>query len=923
VTGWLTALRIARREARRAKGRSALVVALIGLPVLALSFAAVSYDMFTLTAAERLDRELGSADAELSWAGGPIQQRDAEGWNWDSPPGSDAAGAERAAEGATGEVPAAPTTEQVGALLPTIDRVAVHSYGAVRLVTATGTGQFETEGFDLSDPLLRGVARVTSGRAPAGAGEAAVTASAAARLGVTVGEEIERAGDGSGPTDRYVVVGTIEFPNGLSRQTVLFHPAGMLGGGAEDEGVFATDWLIGTSGPVAWDQVQTLNQRGFAVRSRAVVLDPPAEVTKYENDGELDAATFGVAVLVAGLAVLEIVLLAGPAFAVGARRRQRELALVAVGGGTPAQLRRIVLADGVVLGSLGAGIGLLLGVVTAFAARPLVTRYLIDALPGGYRVFPLALAGIAVVAVGTGVLAALVPAFTAARQQPAAALAGRRGITRIRKRWLFLGLAMVAIGAAVTGFGAWQVSTVLVLTGLIVAELGLVLCTPAVVGLVARLGSRLPLASRIALRDTARNRSAAAPAISAVMAAVAGAAAAGVVVISMDRGGSDGESSYPPGTALVDGPWQWPEDDDPAPVTVDEVEARVRATLPVDQIGTESHLGCGDVDLEEYFCTPVAVIPEQNRCPYWEVPPPLSAADQRAANRDRRCDYAYGSATEYIYLADDGTALPVLAGAGADRGDLSAAVAVLRDGGVVVTEDRFLHDGTVTIQQQWEVLADGSAGSEPPARTATVPGYHLRLPHGGPGVIVSPGAAAAAGLEMLPGPLVVGATRMPTQAEEDAFVAAMESLESFGYVLRPGGSEIEPMLVLLAAAAGVVALGAAGIATSLAAADRRPDLATLGAVGASPRVRRSLALSQSGVIAGLGTGLGLLVGLGAAVAVLVALNQRYASTWPSPDPIPITVPWLNLGTLVAVPVVAMLGAGLLTRSRLPIERRPT
>jgi putative ABC transport system permease protein len=76
------------------------------------------------------------------------------------------------------------------------------------------------------------------------------------------------------------------------------------------------------------------------------------------------------------------------------------------------------------------------------------------------------------------------------------------------------------------------------------------------------------------------------------------------------------------------------------------------------------------------------------------------------------------------------------------------------------------------------------------------------------------------------------------------------------------------------------------------------------------------------VIAGLGTGMGLLAGLGTAVAVLFALNQRYASTWPSPDPVPITVPWLNLAALVSVPVVAMLGAGLLTRSRLPIERRP-
>jgi putative ABC transport system permease protein len=35
------------------------------------------------------------------------------------------------------------------------------------------------------------------------------------------------------------------------------------------------------------------------------------------------------------------------------------------------------------------------------------------------------------------------------------------------------------------------------------------------------------------------------------------------------------------------------------------------------------------------------------------------------------------------------------------------------------------------------------------------------------------------------------------------------------------------------------------------------------------------------------------------------------------------VPWFNLGVaLLVVPVVAMLGAGLLTRSRLPVERRP-
>jgi putative ABC transport system permease protein len=43
VSGWRTALRMAWRETRRAKGRSALVLVMIALPVAALSFGAVVY----------------------------------------------------------------------------------------------------------------------------------------------------------------------------------------------------------------------------------------------------------------------------------------------------------------------------------------------------------------------------------------------------------------------------------------------------------------------------------------------------------------------------------------------------------------------------------------------------------------------------------------------------------------------------------------------------------------------------------------------------------------------------------------------------------------------------------------------------------------------------------------------------------------
>ena len=140
------------------------------------------------------------------------------------------------------------------------------------------------------------------------------------------------------------------------------------------------------------------------------------------------------------------------------------------------------------------------------------------------------------------------------------------------------------------------------------------------------------------------------------------------------------------------------------------------------------------------------------------------------------------------------------------------------------------------------------------------------------------------------------------------------------YVAR-GPRAGAPGLVVLAVVAGVITLGAAAIATGLAAAEGRADLSTLAAVGASPRVRRALSLSQSGVIAGLGSLLGAIAGLGAAIAVLVALNRAYADLWPAPAPYPIAVPWLNLGVaLLVVPLISMLGAGLLTPSRLPIER---
>jgi putative ABC transport system permease protein len=260
--------------------------------------------------------------------------------------------------------------------------------------------------------------------------------------------------------------------------------------------------------------------------------------------------------------------------------------------------------------------------------------------------------------------------------------------------------------------------------------------------------------------------------------------------------------------------------------------------------------------------------------------------------------------------------------------ELAAARAVLQAGGVVVTDPRYVADGKATlavIAFDWD--NNGSASLNPEdhladAKKYTFPAYVLHTPVNGAGSIVSPAAAQTAGLRTEPRNLIVATTRYPTQDEQDRFHQQISELGQYGYVQPPDYYRGQVELWVVMGASALITLGAAGIGTGLAAADGRADLSTLASVGASPRMRRGLSLSQSGVIAGLGSLLGAVAGLGAATAVLIALNQRWADVWPGPNPMPLAVPWLSLGAaLLVVPALAMLGAGVLTRSRLPIERR--
>ncbi|MEW2380782.1 FtsX-like permease family protein [Micromonospora sp. NPDC047707] len=897
---WWVALRIARREARRARGRTALVLAMIALPVLVLSFAATTWDMSNLTRPERAARQLGAADAELlPVARNPVTQAPwGDGW------------------GQRGDdlvPPGRVTAEQVTGLLPPGARVLPILRWAFFEARVGDRVEDGVSGrvVDLTDPLGRGLARVHAGRAPAVPGEIAANPAALRRLDTRLGGTVTSA-DGR---RTWTVVGVVEFPDQLSPLVVL--PPGPQ---VDEEAT----WLVDLPGAVGEDLIRRLNEHGYVVQAR--VPGPPTEDGRTPGGisriASVDVADASGIVLVGGLALLEVVLLVGPAFAVGVRRRRRDLALVAVAGGDDAHLRRIVLADGIVLGAVGAGGGLALGVAAAVAARPLVEEYVFGERFGGYRTPPALLLAIAAVAVLAGVLAALVPAWTAARQDVVAGLAGRRTPPAYRRRWLIAGVTLTAAGAvlAATGAVVWTHPTV-ILAGLVLGELGLVLATPTLVGLLARVGRVLPLAPRIALRDASRNRSSAAPAISAVMAAVAGSVALGVYLASDEaRSNQSWRPALPAGTLLVtrvESPEQAATrvtgPDGAVGPLESAVAAAARTHLNGRQLAPLVEVGCAAAADP---CQVAPVLPPDRACP-WPAGGGLTEADQRRARADERCrrgpEDPWGP--HVVVTVDDGRTLPLLTDATA--AEAAEAAAVLRAGGAVVTDPRYLVDGRLEI-----VVRDGADAAV--STRATVPGYALRTHRlAMDRLLLSPGATTHLGVTAQPVGWAFATEHAADRDRRDRFVAALRphGTVSVGYEEGPPASDTRPLLLLLAAASGVITLGAAGVATGLAAAEGRADLSTLAAVGAPPAVRRILSLCQAGVIAVLGSALGIVAGLGSALMILIATNRRYTDSWPVGEPYPLVVPGTTLAVLVVVPLVAMLGAGLFTRSRLPVERR--
>ena len=233
-----------------------------------------------------------------------------------------------------------------------------------------------------------------------------------------------------------------------------------------------------------------------------------------------------------------------------------------------------------------------------------------------------------------------------------------------------------------------------------------------------------------------------------------------------------------------------------------------------------------------------------------------------------------------------------------------AAVRTLAAGGAVVLDRRYVADGRMTFER----------GTDGAPERIRLPAVAVPVLHPPVAVIVGDVAARRLGLQAVPTHLLLRFPgRNPTTREEDAARAALSraGVDNYFSVERGYRSDYGLGLLALVAAAAVITLGAAGIATGLAQADARADHATLAAVGATPGLRKLLAASQAFAIAGLGALLGVLAGLVPGVAFVGALES-----------LELAVPWTTLVEVVLViPLLAAAAAWLLTRSRLPLQRR--
>ncbi|HEY5351876.1 MAG TPA: FtsX-like permease family protein [Streptosporangiaceae bacterium] len=328
---------------------------------------------------------------------------------------------------------------------------------------------------------------LVSGHYPAGPGQVAVTSDLAATFRLKVGDLWH-----TGGTTRRVT-GIVQNPQNLVDEFALVVPG----------------------------QVTTPSQVTVLFDAHGVPphkIGPNVSTPHSASSGNvLNPETIVLALATVGMLLIALVGIGG--FTVLAQRRLRSLGLLAAQGATARNISLVVRANGVLVGVLGAVAGFVLGLAAWLAYRPSVesdAHHSIGAFQLPWTVIGVALA----LAVLATYFAAARPARAVTRIPVVTALSGRPAPPKQVRRSALPGLVLLG-GAAVlfafsgtsNGNGSGSIELVLGFVALIAA---VILLAPACLTLLARLGRRAPIATRLALRDLARYRARSGSALAAI-----------------------------------------------------------------------------------------------------------------------------------------------------------------------------------------------------------------------------------------------------------------------------------------------------------------------------------------------------------------------------------------------------------------------
>ena len=864
---WRPALRMARRDLLRHRTRAVLTMLLVALPVV-VGTAAAQLHHNSRWEGERQAREvMGGADA-LVQVTPYVKARVAftDGYLIARP------GAFTRDSGERQPVRRDPSGVEVENLLPRGSRV-IQAPESTDVRLASG-GRASVLFLDVSDPMSVGFGGVDAGRAPSKDDEVAVPFPMADELDL-VDAEGGLLPDATldlmdGPALH--VVGIIAEEGWSSTSARLLAPPDSVLHGGRPPREFLVD-LPAMSAPQTRALVADLADSGVAAMPRDVVFHPRAWGARVGPASPVDPAAMAIGALVVLFGLVEVVLIVGSAFAVSARRQVRDLGLLASSGGSPADLRRVVLAQGLVLGVGASVLGAAAGIGLSFAAVPLYER-VVEQTIWMTEVDWFSVAGVTVLGSLTGVVAALLPAWSIGRLTPVAALSGRfplRSGEAAAHRPAFVlvgaGLSMLVLGGLWTAreysprpgqqwFQPSPLPVALGALGLLLLVGGAVWCAPYVVRRVAALGRFLPLSGRFAFRDAARHRFRTAASVVTVAVTVAGALFAGFVVDSVSAT-SDAAS-------------------DGAPQSL---------TVYLDDLG----LGDDDGSRVERVTETVehVVGPVTARVAY-------RAHDPR--KRGRSLTVRGGWSSE-VRVVDEETLRFLV-------GDDERALRAFRSQGVVTTEKRAVRNGIIRVGlfpggrrtgQQWRLPAVVVSGREIAGRGDFSMTWMSRT------------AATELGLVVTPSSATLATTRPVTH--DDMTRLSVYGIEAWSP--DPDQASLRWLLLGVVGVAGLLTAVVVGIAVALASAEGRADAATMAAVGAGPWRRRALGAMHGVFLGVVGALLGLLVGVPAGISLMQV------------DGLPgLAVPWGAVAATLAV--VPLLGGGagwVVTPRRLPLVRR--